>query len=197
MRRRAVEVEVVLLDVLAVVSLRVGQPEEALLEDRVAPVPEREREAERLAVVGDTGDPVLAPPVGERPREIVTEVAPGVPFRAVVLAHRPPLPLAQVRSPFFPGCGPRRGRQSPRLSRHLASSAVKLTTRPSAATAGRARRSLNAPGPYSDGRCSDGHTASLCRSCRRNRNRRHASWWSKTIPRRGPRSICCWGHDGP
>ena len=45
-RRRAVEVEVVLLHVLAVVALVAGQAEEALLEDRVALVPQREREAD-------------------------------------------------------------------------------------------------------------------------------------------------------
>ena len=49
--RRRVEVEVVLLDVLAVVALAVGQPEQPLLEDRVAAVPERQREAEPLLVV--------------------------------------------------------------------------------------------------------------------------------------------------
>ncbi len=43
-----VQVEVVLLDVLSVVPLTVGQAEQALLEDRVLPVPEREREAEPL-----------------------------------------------------------------------------------------------------------------------------------------------------
>ena len=41
-RRRRVEVEVVLLDVLAVVPLAVGQAEQALLEDRVLAVPQRE-----------------------------------------------------------------------------------------------------------------------------------------------------------
>ena len=59
-----VEVEVVLLDVLAVIALGTGQPEEALLDDGVAPVPEREREAEPLVVVGDAADPVLAPAIG-------------------------------------------------------------------------------------------------------------------------------------
>jgi plasmid stabilization system protein ParE len=51
-RRRGVEVEVELLDVLAVVALGSGQAEEPLLEDGVAPVPQRHREAEAaLAVV--------------------------------------------------------------------------------------------------------------------------------------------------
>ena len=51
--RRGVEVEVVLLDVLAVVALAVGQAEQPFLQDGVPPVPQREREAEALLVVGD------------------------------------------------------------------------------------------------------------------------------------------------
>ena len=70
-RRRAVEVEVVLLDVLAVVALAVGQAEQPLLEDRVLAVPEREREAEPLLVVGDAGEAVLAPAIGARARLVV------------------------------------------------------------------------------------------------------------------------------
>ena len=46
MGRGAVEVEVILLDVLSVVPLAVGQAEEALLQDRVGPVPEGEPEAQ-------------------------------------------------------------------------------------------------------------------------------------------------------
>ena len=50
MRRRAVEVEVVFLHVLAVVALAVGQPEQALLEDRVVAVPQREgKQSRRLS----------------------------------------------------------------------------------------------------------------------------------------------------
>ncbi len=45
-RRRGVEVEVRLLDVLAVVALVIGEPEQAFLQDRVAAVPQREREAQ-------------------------------------------------------------------------------------------------------------------------------------------------------
>ena len=42
-RRRGVEVEVVLLHVLAVIALGVRQPEHPLLQDRIDPVPERDR----------------------------------------------------------------------------------------------------------------------------------------------------------
>ena len=100
--RRAVEVEVVLLHVLAVVPLAVGQSEEPLLEDRVLPVPQRQRKAEALLVVGDAGQPVFAPAVGARAGLIVGEEIPGVAVLAVILADRSPLALAEVGPPFLP-----------------------------------------------------------------------------------------------
>jgi hypothetical protein len=64
MGRRRVEVPPVLLGVFAVVALVAVQPEDPLLEDRVAPVPEGERKAEQLLVVADAAEPVFVPPVG-------------------------------------------------------------------------------------------------------------------------------------
>ena len=68
MGRRGIQVEVVLLEVLAVIALAVGQPERALFEDGVLPIPECEGKAEPLPVVGDAGQAVLAPVVRARPR---------------------------------------------------------------------------------------------------------------------------------
>src|SRR4030095_12416247 len=51
--RRRVEIEVVVLDVLAVIPLGASEAEHPLLENRVPLVPEREREAEPLVVVRD------------------------------------------------------------------------------------------------------------------------------------------------
>jgi len=48
-------VKVILLHVLAVVALAVGQSEQALLQDRVLAVPERQGEAKALLVVGNAG----------------------------------------------------------------------------------------------------------------------------------------------
>ena len=101
--RRRVDVEVVLLDVLAVVPLAVGEAERALLEDGVPLVPEGEGEAQALLVVGDPAEAVLAPPVGPGAGLVVGEVVPGVAVLAVVLADRAPLPLAEVRAPLLPG----------------------------------------------------------------------------------------------
>src|SRR5204862_4293607 len=61
-----------------------------------------DRETQSLFVVADAREAVFAPAVGSRPRVIVSEVVPGVAVRAVVLAHRAPLALAQVRTPLLP-----------------------------------------------------------------------------------------------
>ena len=100
--RGGVEIVVELLHVLAVVALAVGEAEQALLQDRVLAVPQGERQAQALLVVGDAGDAVLAPAVGAGAGVVVREVVPGIAVRAVVLAHRAPLPLAEIRAPEAP-----------------------------------------------------------------------------------------------
>src|SRR5215472_8616295 len=100
--RRAVDVEVIFLDVFAVVAFAVGKSKHAFLQDGVATVPESNRETKLLLVVGEPGQPVFAPTVGARPGLIVGEVIPGISVLAVVLPYRAPLPLAQVRPPLFP-----------------------------------------------------------------------------------------------
>ncbi len=101
--RRAVEVEVVLLDVLAVVPLAVGEAEHPLLEDRVLAVPEAEREAEQHVVVAEPGDAVLAAQVGARAGLVVRDVVPGLDVLVHVLPNAAPLPLAEVGPPLSPG----------------------------------------------------------------------------------------------
>src|SRR5207249_6417261 len=106
-------------DVLAVVALMAREPEQALLEDGVAAVPQRRREAEALVVVRDAGETVLAPAVGARPGVVVGEVFPRRAPRTVVLAHGAPLPLRQVGAPAPPVRGPSpRFLESPMLLRH-------------------------------------------------------------------------------
>ena len=104
-RRGAVQVEPVLLDVLPMIALAVGQPEHPLLENRVGAVPQRQRQAQPLAIVTDAGDPILAPPISARARLVVGEVVPCISTAAVVLAHRPPLALAEIRAPRLPRSG--------------------------------------------------------------------------------------------
>jgi hypothetical protein len=78
MGRRRVEVEILFLDILAVVALGGRQPEQALLEDGVLAVPEGRGEAEQLVAVADAGDAVLAPAVGLAAGQVVGQVGPGV-----------------------------------------------------------------------------------------------------------------------
>jgi hypothetical protein len=101
-RRRVVEVEVVLLDVLAVVAFVRREAEEALLEDGIALVPEREAEADALVAIRDAGQAILVPAVRALPRMVVREVLPGVAVRAVVLADGAPGALAQIGAPPLP-----------------------------------------------------------------------------------------------
>ena len=77
-RGRAVDVEVVLLHILAMIAFGVGQSEQALLQDGILLVPQRDREAEALLVVADAAQAVLAPLVGPRARLLVREVGPRV-----------------------------------------------------------------------------------------------------------------------
>ena len=100
--RQPLEVPPVLLDVLAVVSLRPGEAEHPLLQDRILAVPEREREAELVADVRDAGHPVLVPAVGAGARVIVRERVPGIAALGVVLADGAPGALAQIRAPLVP-----------------------------------------------------------------------------------------------
>src|SRR3989441_5897591 len=102
-RRGAVEVKVVLLDVLTVIGFAVGEAEQTLLENRILAVPQGQREAQLLLVVGKTGQAVFPPTIGAGARLVVAEVLPRVAAFAVILANGAPLPLAQIRAPLLPG----------------------------------------------------------------------------------------------
>src|SRR5205807_3735696 len=54
-------------------------------------------------VVGNAGQAILPPAVGTRARLVMGKVVPGITPFAVVLADRPPLAFAEVRSPSLPG----------------------------------------------------------------------------------------------
>ena len=102
MGRRAIEVIIDLLDVLAVIALAIGQPEETLLQNRVMPVPQRYSQAYQLPPVAPAGDAVLAPAIGPAAGVIMREILPGVAVLAVILADGAPLPLADIGPPAVP-----------------------------------------------------------------------------------------------
>src|SRR5207249_1610820 len=102
MRRGAIKVKVLFLDVFPVVAFIAGQAEQPLLEDRIPAVPESNREAYALVTVADSRDPVLVPPIRAGASMVVRKILPRFPGGAVILSHRAPGPLAQIRSPPLP-----------------------------------------------------------------------------------------------
>ena len=104
--RSAIDVEVVLLQVFAMVALGRDQPERAFLQDRVSTVPQRQRKAQQLVLIRDAGQAVFAPAVGLAAGHVVREIVPRCAVAAVVLADRSPGPLAEVRPPSVPRLTP-------------------------------------------------------------------------------------------
>jgi len=112
-----VEIEVVFLDVFAVIPLAVGQTEQALFENGIDTVPESHGEAQALLIIGDACQPVFSPVVGAGSRLLVREIIPRGSGGTVILADRTPLALAQVRSTLSPGEGGIAGFPEPLLLR--------------------------------------------------------------------------------
>src|SRR5205809_1869259 len=100
--RRAVEIKIVLFDVLAVVAFASSETKQPFLEYGVPSVPQCKRKADQLMTVGDSGDAVFIPTVCLRTRVIVRQVVPCRAVRAVVFADGSPCPFTQIRSPAFP-----------------------------------------------------------------------------------------------
>ena len=97
-RRHVIEVEIVFLDVLAVIAFVSGEPEKPLLDYRIFAVPYRQRETQMLVDVGDAGDSVFAPTIRARSCVVVREILPRGAVATVVFANRSPLTLAKIRS---------------------------------------------------------------------------------------------------
>src|SRR5205085_968995 len=76
--------------------------EEAFLQDGIARVPQREREAELLVRIADAGKSVLAPAIRAAAGVVVRKIFPRGAARAVILTHGPPLTFGEVRSPALP-----------------------------------------------------------------------------------------------
>ncbi len=97
-----VEVVIALLHVLAVIAFGTGQPEEPLLEDRVASVPQGDAETEPALAIGKAEQAILAPAIDPAASVVVREVVPAIPVGGVVLAHRAPLTLGEIGAPALP-----------------------------------------------------------------------------------------------
>jgi hypothetical protein len=69
----------------------------ALLENRIARIPQRKAQAQALLVIRKSRDTVLASAIDAAPRVVV-----GKAVRAVVFANRAPLALGKIWAPFLP-----------------------------------------------------------------------------------------------
>ncbi|CRM28691.1 hypothetical protein [Pseudomonas sp. 24 R 17] len=94
MARHAIDEKVQFLDVFAVVAFGVVEAEQALLDDRVALVPQGQAQAPALRFVAETGQAIFAPAVGTTAGMFMGEVSPGVAVGAVVFTHSAPLAFA-------------------------------------------------------------------------------------------------------
>src|ERR1700684_2688428 len=101
-RGSAVEMEPILLYVLAVIPFIAREPKHALLQNRIAPIPKRQCEHEKLIPVIDSRDAVLAPAISLAARMIVRQKIPCIAVSAVILAHASPRAIANVRPPLAP-----------------------------------------------------------------------------------------------
>ena len=97
-----VQIVIELFAVLAVIALVIGQPEQALLEDRITFVPQGEGQAKSLVVIGKSGDAILAPSIGATTGMVVGQILPRIAVLAVVFTYRPPLALAKIGTPLSP-----------------------------------------------------------------------------------------------
>ena len=116
-RGRGIQVVVALLDIFAVIALVAAQAEEALFEDGIAPIPERERETQALMVVADAGDAVLAPAVGAQVRVLEREIFPGACRRRCSLRGRCPRRARKDRDPSAASAAPAGRRRSGDVAR--------------------------------------------------------------------------------
>ena len=100
--RSCVEVKITFFDILAVVTLAVGQSEQALLEDGILAIPKSGSKTEAALAVAPSEKAIFAPPVNAAARVVVRKIVPGVSVSGVVFANRSPLAFRQVRAPALP-----------------------------------------------------------------------------------------------
>src|SRR6266487_136356 len=85
-RRRGIQIEIFLLDVLAMVALRTGQTEEPLFENWITAIPESQPNANPALTISDAEKSVLTPAISPTPGMVMGKMLPGLPVRRVILA---------------------------------------------------------------------------------------------------------------
>src|SRR5262245_55334595 len=78
MGRVAINLELILLHILAVVAFAIGQTKQTLFDNRVLTIPQGQGKAELLLIIRNSGQTVLAPTIGAGTSLVVAEVVPGI-----------------------------------------------------------------------------------------------------------------------
>src|SRR6476660_7605674 len=102
MRGSVVEVEVILLEIFAVVPLTRCQAEGPLFQDGILTVPQSQAEYQKLIPVADGSQTILSPAIGLASSHVMRQEIPGRSVWAVVLPNRSPRTLADVGTPTPP-----------------------------------------------------------------------------------------------
>ena len=97
------DVEVVILQVFAVVTLGIAQAEGPLLENRILAVPEGQGKTQAALLIAEAEQTVFSPAIDARSSMVVGKGAPGIAVGGIVLAHGAPLAIGEVAAPQAPG----------------------------------------------------------------------------------------------
>ncbi len=97
-----VQIEIALLDILAVVALIAGEAEEPLFEDRILAIPKAKSKADELVTIAEAADAVFAPAIGAGVGMLERKEFPGGAVGAVILPNRAPLAVGEIGAPALP-----------------------------------------------------------------------------------------------
>src|SRR5678816_2631356 len=102
MARQPIQIPPILLHILAMISLRTGKAEHALLQDRINAIPQRQRQTQIMMNIRQPRHTVFIPAVRPRPCMIMRKEAPGITVVAIVLAYGAPGTLREIWAPLIP-----------------------------------------------------------------------------------------------
>merc|ERR1711939_582574 len=100
--RSVINVEMRLLDALAMIPLRIRKAKKTFLQEVIFLVPEGKSNILQAMGIGDTSNAILSPAKCPRSSMFMGEMTPGITISAVILTNCCPLSLGHVRTPLLP-----------------------------------------------------------------------------------------------
>ena len=84
------------------VALGTSESKQPLFENRIAAIPERQREAKPALAIANAQQTIFTPAIGSTASLVVRELLPGIAVLGVIFPDRSPLSLGQIRPPALP-----------------------------------------------------------------------------------------------